>query len=260
MTGLFSDAVSPTIGRIYDRAVDPALWEPMMCDLRDQMDFAYLQIVSFRTLLISKMLDQGRLQLQLHRALLDTQTIGVFIVDENARIVLSNDAGDAMLGATGALGEVSSRLWPDSAQHRPALHDAILRASKDDGARLGLWGNGIALASADGTMSVAYVLPLGRSERRRAIVPGHAAVFVTDRSGARPPPAEVLTAMTGLTKAGARVAQAVAEGRAPTAIARDLDISVHALRKHLANIFEKTGLSTQSVLWAFINRFRLPVA
>ncbi len=377
MSGLSPETVSRTIGRIYDCAVDPTMWEPMMCDLRDQMNLAYVQIflmpdglnlasavnlgtpwdttaldafrpiardapglqallsrpidqptsqydvvseaefqttdfyrhwvqpqslrdnpytallarpkmqagivattyatrdlitqaerdaIRFyaphirRALLISEMLDEGRLQLQLYRAVLDTLTVGVFMVDEDARIVLSNGTGDAMLGTTGPLGEVSGRLWPHSALHRPALHDAILRASRDNGDGLGTWGNGIALPASDGAISIAYVLPLGRSERRRALGPGHAAVFVTDRSGARPPAAEVLTAMTGLTMAEARVALAVAEGRTTADIAHEMDISVHTLRKHLANIYEKTGLATQSALGAFINRFRLPLA
>lgn len=69
---------------------------------------------------------------------------------------------------------------------------------------------------------------------------------------------EVLSALSGLTTAEARVALAIADGATPAEIARSLGISIHTLRKHLANSFDKTGTGSQARLGAFVKRLRSP--
>lgn len=212
-----------------------------------------------RAVLIADMVDEGKLQLQLYRALLNQISAAVFMVDESCRIRHCNAAGDAILSGSGPLGEVSGRLWPMAAATRAPFQDAVRRACTQSDGDLGSWGNGIALPGADGAMAVAYVLPLGRSERRHALGPGQAAVFVTNRAGARPPSLEVLSALTGLTLAESRVALAVAGGHSTEVIADMQGISINTLRKHLANVYGKTGLNSQSGLAALVNQLRLPL-
>ena len=211
-----------------------------------------------RAVLISDMVDAGKLQLHLYQALLNQISVGVFMVDAECKILHANTAGNAALSGSGALGEVSGRLWPIAAATRAPFQDAVRRACTQNDGELGSWGNGIALPGPDGATAVAYVLPLGRSERRHGLGPGQVAVFVTDSIGARPPSVEVLSALTGFTLAESRVALAVAEGHSSENIALAQGIAVNTLRKHLANIYAKTGLNSQSALGAMVNRLRLP--
>lgn len=212
-----------------------------------------------RAVLIADMVDAGKLQLQVYRALLNQISAAVFLLDESCRILHCNAAGQTLLSGTGPLGEMSGRLWPLASPTRAPFQDTVRRACVQSDGDLGAWGNGIALPGPDGSMAVAYVLPLGRSERRHALGPGQAAVFVTSRSGARPPSVEVLSALTGFTLAESRVALAVAAGHSTEAIAAMQGISVNTLRKHLANAYAKTGLNSQSALGAMVNRLRLPL-
>jgi DNA-binding CsgD family transcriptional regulator len=215
-----------------------------------------------RALLIGDLLDERRLQLQLYRRLLDKLTVAVLLVEGEARLVYCNTAGDALLASSKCLTAIGGRLHVRAEARRAGFMAAVARACVADDAGLGCWGSGIPLPEPcqAGQVAVAYVLPFGRSERRRALGPGHAAIFVTTGETAQPPALEVLTALMGLTSSEARVALAIAEGRSTDATAASLGVSIHTLRKHLANIFDKTGLRGQVALGAFVNRLSLPVA
>lgn len=211
-----------------------------------------------RALMIADLIDEGRFNLALHRILLDQLSVAVFLVDGDGRVVLRNDAAARLIEDRVFLTEVSGFLRPVQQDLRAQFLQAIARAAQDESS-LGTWGNGMALRGPDDAGAVSYVLPLGRSERRRALGPGHAAVFVSTKSGATPPPAEVLSALTGLTMAESRIALAIAAGQPTDLLAADQNISIHTLRKHLSNTYEKTGLTTQTALAAYVNGFRLPV-
>ena len=69
----------------------------------------------------------------------------------------------------------------------------------------------------------------------------------------------MLTALSGLTTAEARVALAVADGGALDAIASELGVYLHTVRKHLSNAYDKTGMRSQAALGALVNRLRMPL-
>lgn len=69
----------------------------------------------------------------------------------------------------------------------------------------------------------------------------------------------MLAALSGLTSAESRVALAVAGGQATDAIGGEFGVSLHTVRKHLANIYDKTGLRSHVALGAFVNRLTLPL-
>ena len=85
-----------------------------------------------------------------------------------------------------------------------------------------------------------------------------AAMFVTTDANARPPSIEVVSAMLGLTTAEANVALTIADGDSPQETAARLEVSVHTVRKQLANAFDKTGIRSQAGLSAAINRMAPP--
>lgn len=84
-------------------------------------------------------------------------------------------------------------------------------------------------------------------------------VIVVAPGTVAPPPVELVAAWLGLSAAEARVALSVAEGRGTAESAQALGITANTLRKHLANIFDKTGLRDRAALAATVGRLRLPL-
>lgn len=212
-----------------------------------------------RALLIGDMLDQSKAQIQLLRSTLDHLVIGVLMVEETGRIVYTNAAGEDVLSHGKALGAIQNKLHVPSQVHRAGFMTAVARACSGNDLDLQNWGNGIALPQPDGPPVVAYILPLGRSERRQSLGPGMASIFLTTDGLAQPPSIEVVAAVTGLTTAEANVALQIASGNSPQEISEQTGTSIHTVRKHLSNAFEKTGHRNQASLSGAIGRLKVPV-
>ncbi len=212
-----------------------------------------------RALLIGDMLDEHRAQVQLLRSTLDHLAIGVLMVEESGRIVYMNAAGEDVLSNGKALGAIQNKLHVPSQAHRAGFMTAVSRACSGNDLDLQNWGNGIALPQPEGPPVVAYILPLGRSERRQSLGPGMASVFLTTDGLAQPPSIEVIAAVTGLTTAEAKVALQIASGASPQEISDQTGTSIHTVRKHLSNAFEKTGHRNQASLSGAIGRLKGPV-
>lgn len=212
-----------------------------------------------RALLIGDMLDQNKAQIQLLRSTLDHLVIGVLMVEETGRIVYTNAAGEDVLSHGKALGAIQNKLHVPSQVHRAGFMTAVARACSGNDLDLQNWGNGIALPQPDGPPVVAYILPLGRSERRQSLGPGMASIFLTTDGLAQPPSIEVVAAVTGLTTAEANVALQIASGNSPQEISEQTGTSIHTVRKHLSNAFEKTGHRNQASLSGAIGRLKVPV-
>lgn len=213
-----------------------------------------------RSLLISGMLDEGKLQLQLYRQLLDRIGAGVLIVAQDAKLVYANETAEHLLSSGANLSIRRGRVCAASTMHDKGLQEALSRACLRDDGELGNFGNGIPLPGTGGAMAVCYVLPLGRSERRRELGPGLAAIFVTTHGAGMPPALEVLSALSGLTSREARIALMIAGGTPLNGAAKSLGITMNTMRKHLANIFAKTGVKSQLGLVQLISELSLPLA
>jgi DNA-binding CsgD family transcriptional regulator/PAS domain-containing protein len=213
-----------------------------------------------RSLLISGLLDEGKLQVQLYRQLLDRIGTGVVMVGQGARLVYANEAADRLLASGASLTVRQNAVTAASPPHAKGLRSALDRACAREDSELGHFGNGIPLPGTDGSLAVCYVLPLGKSERRSELGPGLAAIFVTTHGASIPPALEVLSALSGLTTREARVALMIADGAAPDAAAAELGISIHTMRKHLAHVFEKTEVNSQRGLIKFVSALSLPLA
>lgn len=212
-----------------------------------------------RAMLIGGMLDEGRYVLQLYRELMDSIASGIMIVAADGKLVFANSAADKLLSQGKSLTVRHNKLVPISSPHAKGLDEALARACSGVDTDLGLRGNGIPLPGTDGSSAVCYVLPLGKSDRRRALGPGLAAVFVSTNAQGIPPALEVLSALSGMTSREARVALMIADGQTPNEAALVLGISVNTVRTHLAHIFEKVGVNNQMGLAKFIGGLSLPV-
>jgi DNA-binding CsgD family transcriptional regulator/PAS domain-containing protein len=212
-----------------------------------------------RALLISGMLDEGKFQLQLYRRLLDRIGAGVLIVGNDSQLVYANETADRLLSQGDNLTVRHNRVCTASPPLEKGFQLALARACSQDDSALGNFGNGIPLPGKEGSSAVCYVLPLGKSERRRELGPGLAAVFITTHGASVPPALEVLSALSGMTSREARIALMIADGSAPNEAARTLGISINTVRTHIAKIFEKTGVSSQLGLAKFVGALSLPV-
>ncbi|MEO1362996.1 MAG: LuxR C-terminal-related transcriptional regulator [Pseudomonadota bacterium] len=212
-----------------------------------------------RALLIGDMLDEKKAQMQMLRNVLDHLAIGVLLVEGDGRISYANAAGEDVLSEGAALSTLARKLHVPSQAHRAGFMTAIARACSGDDLDLQNWGNGIALPRAEGAPVLAYVLPLGQSERRQSLGPGMAAVFLAADGAPEPPSVEVVAAVTGLTTAEARIALQIAGGATPQDISEQTGVSVHTVRKHLSNAFDKTGHRNQASLSGAIGRLTPPV-
>ena len=213
-----------------------------------------------RSLLISGMLDEGKLQMQLYRRLLDRIGAGVLIVGQDAQLVYANEAADRLISLGVCLTVRNNKVLAASPPHASCLQVALDRACSQHDSDIGNLGNGIPLPGLDGSMAVGYVLPLGKSERRRELGPGLAAIFITTHGASMPPALEVLSALCGLTSREARVALMIADGATPNIVAKALGITMNTMRKHLANIFAKAGVNSQQGLTRLVCGLSLPVS
>ncbi len=229
-------------------------------DDRDRMTFQLLAPHLRRAMLIGGMLDEGKYVLQLYRDLMDKIATGIMIVATNGKLVFANAAADRLLSEGMRLTARHGMVTPTSLPHKTGFEEALTRACSGIDSDLGLRGNGIPLPGTDGSSAVCYILPLGKSERRRALGPGMAAVFVSTSANGTPPAVEVLSALTGLTSHEARIALMITDGRAPGEVASELGISINTVRTHIAKVFDKTGVNSQQGLIKFVGGLSLPLA
>ncbi len=181
------------------------------------------------------------------QATLDTMSAAVVVTDAQARVVLCNAAGDAMLGNGEPLGTENGQLRARQSPATQALRIAISR-SDDPVRKLGSDGIGVPLQSSDGTPAIAHILPLEQGRPQRDWGPrATAAVFVAPVDYALPS-AEALAALYGLTGMEARVLMQIADGRNRTETAATLGIADSTVKTHLDRIFSKTGTGNQAAL------------
>lgn len=212
-----------------------------------------------RALMIADIADEQKTWIRLYNELLDEITVAIFLVNADGHLQYRNAAGEELLEEACALTVKNGKITPSSPLHASAFESAVARACKVGDGELGSWGNGMLLPGRENRDAVAYLLPFGQSEMRRALGPGLAAVFVTTKNTELPPQIEVISALSGLTISESRVALALASGESTQEAASRNGISIHTLRKHLSNIYEKTGVNGQAGLVSLINRLKTPL-
>lgn len=122
-----------------------------------------------RALLISDLLDESRSQAMFQARILDGLTVSVFLVGQSGQISYANAAGEALLTRATLVTGYKRRLSAVARVGAHALSESILRACTGTDTAIGLWGNGIPLGGQEGDTGVAYVLPLGRSDKRHML-------------------------------------------------------------------------------------------
>jgi DNA-binding CsgD family transcriptional regulator len=226
----------------------------------DRETFRLLSPHIRRSLMIGDMLDDGNYKLSLYRDILDRITTSVMIVSPGAKLAYANGAAEKLLSDGGNIKVKNGELQATYPAFAAGLRAALDRACSDDDTDIGNFGNGIPLPGRSGQTAVCYVLPMGVSDRRRSLGPGHAAVFISAAGANLPPSLETLSALSGLTSREARIALTVADGMSLADAAGNLGISIHTMRTHIAHIFQKTGTNSQQALQKFVSGLSMPVS
>ncbi|MBR0723879.1 helix-turn-helix transcriptional regulator [Bradyrhizobium manausense] len=212
-----------------------------------------------RAVTISNLFDMKTVEAATFAATVEALTVGVVLVDEDAKIVHANAAADAMLTANDPILVRQGRIAVQSTATTTSLHQAIAQAAKDEAA-LGQKGIGIPILRPSGDPLVIHVMPLRRgSVRARLAQRATAALFVASASGPPQMSHVALNQLYDLTPAEIRIFELICEGHTRDAISDLLGVSVATVKTHLLHVFEKTGCRRQVDLVRLAKSLTFPV-
>lgn len=174
-------------------------------------------------------------------ASLDALPFPALVVDEAARIKLTNRAADELVARGDGLRATAEGLTATFPADERALRLAIATAARSP--RLQAGGEVVLRRFAGTPLRVIATPARGREGGRRLVV-----VHVLDPERRSKPQQKVLTALFDLTPAEARLATALAEGRTPAACAARFGVAITTIRTQLRALFRKTGTKRQSDL------------
>ncbi len=186
---------------------------------------------------------------------LDAIAMGILIVDDGARLVHANAAGQRIIELDDGVSVHGGLIRLHDPEQDTALRRIVRSALAK--ARTGAIPPGEALSVTRpsgreplpllaGTLWHSTPRQIGGLDRPLAML------FVSLPEEPQEAPADLLQRLFGLTLAEARVCERLVQGRALKDIAEDLDITIDTVRVHLKNVFAKTGVNRQAELIAKI--------
>lgn len=211
-----------------------------------------------RASMIGDLLDQTRVTADLYRGVLDDLAVPVILAAADGTILHANSNAGQLLAERVFLYARNGVLQAKSSIVSRALLDAIAAASRAD-TILGSRGIGLPISAQGQPPAVAYVLPLSEGTARAVFRPACAAVFISARISASPPPEDVLIALYDLTPAEARVVLHIGRGSGAAHCAAALKISENTLKTHLSRIYAKTETARQADLVRLVSIIASPV-
>jgi DNA-binding CsgD family transcriptional regulator len=213
-----------------------------------------------RAMLIGQALELKTAEADAFAETLNGLSAGMFLVDQDGRIIHANASGHALLGEGAALCKASDRMRPTDATAARALKEIVAAASKGDHAA-GIKGIAVPFTGRDGEPYAAHVLPLTTGMRRR--VQAHysavAAVFIRKAEIETPSPPEVIAKHYQLTPTELRVLLAIVEIGGVRETSDALGVSESTVKTHLHRLFSKTGTSRQADLVKLVASFSSPL-
>jgi DNA-binding CsgD family transcriptional regulator len=201
-----------------------------------------------RAVLIGNVMDLNRADAAAFADTLSGLAAAVFLVDENARIVLANTSGQIMLEQGEILRQKDLVLTTVNPRTGTTLPE-IIALARDGDAALGIKGIALPLSSPPEPW-LAHILPLTSGMRRDAGIAysAVAAVFVHKASLETPSSMETMSKLYRLTPSELRVLAAMSEVGAISAVAQVVGISEATVKTHLQRLFGKTGTNRQADL------------
>ncbi|SCB16407.1 DNA-binding transcriptional regulator, CsgD family [Bradyrhizobium shewense] len=230
-----------------------------MVDRRMKQRLSLLVPHASRALLINRAMTA---QLTLATALadvLDSLTVGIFLLDGLCRLVHANSAGQLLLAADDVVRSVAGQLVTSNAEANRSLRKAF--ADHRDGAVLAAGGGAIPLLSATGERYVAHMLPLSSLLRNGSerVVDAAGALLVRKVSLGGQSCGELIARTFELTPAELRVFLSIVEVGGVPETAATLGIAETTVKTHLHRVFAKTGVSRQADLVKLAAGFANPL-
>ncbi len=190
-----------------------------------------------------------KLSADLQAQTLDALDCPILLVYENGFMAFHNRAADQWLADNSAMGVRSFRLAGLNVQYQASLEQLLDRVFKQ-----GVSGIQALPRPDGGSPYQMMALPLSPSSPlclhwQRPV----ALLVVSDPQARAPLTSEQLQTLFGLTPAEARVAIALAEGKALDEVAEDSQVSINTVRYQLKRTLEKTGTRRQAELVKTIN-------
>ena len=178
---------------------------------------------------------------------LDRSIHSVFVVDAKAALRRANRAGESLLASRSGLTLHGGVLRAQHADATRKLHALIALAGNADKERRK--GADMALARPERGRPLSITVAPVRSERLSLFDSGPSVlVCVSDPDADVAIPERRLRDLFGLSRAEARVALQLLDGRDPREAAEKLGLSFYTVRGHLVRMFDKTGTGRQSEL------------
>jgi DNA-binding CsgD family transcriptional regulator len=202
-----------------------------------------------RTVLIGTMLDLDASEKTAFADTLSGLAAGVFLVDEDARIVFANTSGRIMLDDGKILRQKDGVLTTVDPRTKATL-PVVIAAALDGDAAVGANAISVPLSSPPAEPWLAHVLPLTSGMRQHAglTCSAVAAVFVHRASLEIPSSMETMSKLYKLTPSEQRVLAALSEVGGVPAVAEVVGISQATVKTHLQGLFAKTGTHRQTDL------------
>jgi len=199
-----------------------------------------------RAVLIGNVLDFNTAEATARADTLNGLAAGVFLVDENARVVFANTSGQVMLDEGKILRQKDRVLTAVEPRIRTTLLDVIASAHDGDAA-IGVNGIAVPLSPLPEQTWLAHILPLTSGARQQAGIAysAVAAVFVHKASLETPSSMETISKLYRLTPGELRVLAAVSEVGGISAVAEVVGIAEATVKTHLQHLFAKTGTNRQ---------------
>jgi DNA-binding CsgD family transcriptional regulator len=201
-----------------------------------------------RAVLIGNVLDLNTAENTAFADTLSGLAAGVFLVDEDARIVFANRSGQVMLEDGRILRQNDSVLTAVDPRTKTTLPD-VIAAARDGDAAVGVNGIAVPLSSPPEPW-LAHILPLTSGARQHAGITysAVAAVFVHKASIETSSALETMFKLYRLTPSELRVLAALSEVGGTPAVAAVIGIAESTVKTHLQHLFGKTGTSRQAEL------------
>jgi len=210
-----------------------------------------------------------RMQMRLRTVEVETQTRSlaldslpepIMVTDASGRVLFANRAAEKLFAHSDALRTYRGVLRASLVPETTALRRLIANASAGDAPQTG--GSMLLDCPREPKPRSVLVMPLAQAVEA-SFLPTHrpaAIVIVSNPAAVRVAPLAVLQEMFGLTKAEARTAAVIAEGKGVKSVARQLSIAPSTARSHLHQVFMKTGTGRQAELARLISGISIPAA
>ncbi|HEY9036525.1 MAG TPA: LuxR C-terminal-related transcriptional regulator [Pseudomonadales bacterium] len=190
----------------------------------------------------------------------DHLAMGTIILDEQARVLHTNEAARAILDKPVQISLRDGFLQVGNRQQNQAFRDivdevmAAHRRSEPSVVRV------FRLEQSDSLVSTGLLV---RPLPRGALPEGHdvpaVAIFISDPDAQRGAPVHILTQLFGFTPAEASLALLLANGLTLDEAAAELDVSRNTVKSHLSAVFAKTGVNRQTQLVQLILKSVAPL-